>query len=258
MKTIWLSALTTPEQTVQMVMNKLNTYGLASTGHRWQDDLQGMAWLGPKDELCHPRCAFWAIMGAREALLKPETRYGLSLLALCVQAKRGQGFPIVVLQTQGEPLTTAELPTFLRHALILPAADAGTPAKLVAKAHAKTPDFPTAYDIDMVGNPNFGQWFEIRPSRDTWPGAIFGIDEGEINFQAVGPSGELPKTSTLNYPMQGLKIESGGKTYTAWAVRNPVGQGASYFVKVTGAPGHLLFGAFSEESETEMYRIALK
>lgn len=258
MKTVWLSAVAVEDQAVQTLMQKLQTYGVASSGHRWQDDLQAMAWLGPKDELCDPQCAFWAIMGSREALQKPETRYGLSLLALYVQARRGLGFPMVILQTEGEPLSADGLPTPLQRALILPAADAGTPAKLVARLHAKAPDLPAAYHFDMVGNPHFGQWFEIRPSRESWPGVIFGVDEGEIAFQAVGPKGELPTTSTLNFPMQGLKIEIGGKEYTAWAVRNEVGGDTSYYVKVTGAPGKLLFGAFSEESEAEMYRIDLK
>ncbi|MDA8142344.1 MAG: hypothetical protein M0036_27165, partial [Desulfobacteraceae bacterium] len=216
------------------------------------------AWLWPKEEICKPQCAFWVILGSREALLKPETRFGLSLLAFCVHAKRGLGFPIVVLQTEGASLAAAELPTALQRALILPAGDAGTPAKLVAKAHAKAADLPSAYYLDMVGNPHFGQWFEIRPAAGTWPGVIFGVDEGEISFQAVGPSGELPKTSTLNYPMQGLKIEVDGKNFSAWAVRNEVGNGSSYYVKVSGAPANLLFGAFSEESEAEMYRVALK
>lgn len=258
MKTIWLSAVAVEEAAVQALMKKLHTYGLSCTGHRWQDDLQAMAWMGPRDELCNPQCAFWAVMGSREALLKPETLYGLSLLALCVQARRGAGFPVVILQTEGESLTIDALPTPLQRALILPAADTGTPAKLVAKVHAKAPDLPAAYYFDMVGNPQFGQWFEVRPTRDSWPGIIFAVDEGEIAFQAVGPCGELPKTSTLNYPMQGLKIEIGDKAYTAWAVRNEVGGESAYYVKVTGTPSNLLFGAFSEVSETEMYRICLK
>lgn len=258
MTAVWLSAVSVPDEAAKSVMQKLQTYGLACTGHQWKDDLQNMAWLGAKDELCDTKTTFWAIMGTRQALETPETRYGLSLLALCVQAVRGTGFPIVVLQSGGEPISAGDLPTPFQRAVVLPALDAGTPAKLVAKAYAKAPALQNAYHLDMVGNPQFGQWFEVRPTGDRWPGIIFGIDEGEIKFQAVGPSGELPKTSTLNYPMQGLQIEVGGKQYTAWAVRNDITVEESYFVKIEGVPGTLLFGAFSEDSEAEMYSVRLK
>jgi len=87
---------------------------------------------------------------------------------------------------------------------------------------------------------------------------IFGVNEGEIKFQAVGPSGQLPKNSTLNYPMQGLQIEFDGRTYSAWAVRNEITGESSYYVKVDGFPKSIIFGAFSEQNETEMYRIDLK
>jgi hypothetical protein len=258
MKSVFVSALAVPEQEVRGLMGKLKTYGLDPAAHQWSDDLKAMAWMGPKEQLCQPQCAFWAIMGGREAFLKPETRYGLSLLALCVQAQRGTGFPIVLLLTGAEPLVAGDLPTPLQRAIVLPAADAGTPAQLVAKAHAKVPDLRAAYYLDMVGNPQFGQWFEVRPTRDEWPGIIFGVDAGEIKFQAVGPSGQLPTTSTLNYPMQGLQMEFKGLNFTAWAVRNALSPAIAYYVKVEGAPGTLLFGAFSEEGEADMYPIVLK
>ncbi|MBR9981888.1 MAG: hypothetical protein KFF50_12745, partial [Desulfatitalea sp.] len=110
----------------------------------------------------------------------------------------------------------------------------------------------------MVGSAQIGQWFELRPTRDSWPGVIFGIDQGEIKFQAVGPAGALPTTSTLNFPMQGLKIEVGERAYTAWAVRNAISAESSYYVKVEGTPGSLIFGPFSENSETEMVVIDLQ
>ncbi len=258
MKAVWLSALSVPEQEVRLLMQKMQTYGLSCSGHQWKDDLQNMAWMGPMDELCDPQTAIWAIMGTTEAFQHPETRYGLSLLAICVQARKGAGFPIVILQSGGDPIPAAELPSPLQRAIVLPAADAGTPAKLVAKAHAKVPELQSAYHINMVGNPQFGQWFEVRPTSDVWQGIIFGVDEAEIKFQAVGPGGELPKTSTLHYPMQGLQIDFKEKQYAAWAVRNEINMVESYFVKIEGAPGALLFGAFSEESEAEMYHIQLK
>lgn len=258
MKSIWLSALAVDEQDIQKLMQKLKTYGLAGSGHIWKDDNQGLAWAGPLDDLKSPQCAFWAIMGSKAAFEKAETRYGLSLLALCVQAERGPGFPIVILQTDADPLTAADLPTPLQRAVVLPADNAGTPAKLVAKVHAKAPDLPAAYTLRLAGNPQFGQWLELRPTRDAWPGVIFGVDEGEIKFQAVGPAGELPKTSTLNFAMQGLKIDFHEREFTAWALQNEIDVATSYYVKIEGFPSSLLFGAFSEDSDPELYHIRLK
>ena len=258
MKSFGLTSLGGTEQAARIMMKKMQTYGLACTGHVWKENLQDMGWLAPKDELCKPENAFWAIMGPPEAFTHADTRYGLSLLALCLQARKGKGFPIVILQTAGDLMSAQMLPTPLQHAIVFSATDAATPAKLVAKAHLQVPDLKSEYYLDMVGNPQFGQWFEVHPAEGEWPGIIFGVDEGEIKFQAVGPAGGLPKTSTLNYPMQGLHIEFIGKRYTAWSVRNGITVDRSYFVKVEGAPAAILFGAFSEESEAQMYHIELK
>ncbi|MCJ8501780.1 hypothetical protein [Desulfatitalea alkaliphila] len=258
MMKIGLSVLSTPEAQVHTLLRRLKTYGLECAAHEWQDDLTAMAWRAPKATLVNADCAMWAIMGAKAAFRRAETRYGLSLLALCVQSQRGRGFPIVVLQTDDEPFTAQELPTPLQNVTILPAADAGTAAKLVARAHGRSTFIAPPFHLDMVGDPRLGQWLEVRPTAEEWPGIIFGIDEGEIQFQAVGPAGALPATSTLHFPMQGLQIEAGGRTFSAWAVRNPITPESAYFVKLAGMPARLLFGPFSEESTAEMVIIDLQ
>jgi len=258
MKTVWLSAIGARDQDVQALFSKMKTYGLVVSGSPWIDDNKAMAWMGAREEMVKPQCALWAVLGSKNAFLNPETRYGLSLLSCCVQARRGSGIPMVILQTDAEKLSADDLPTPLRRAVVLPALDGGTPAKLVAKVHAALPTFQSPYYLDMVGNPQFGQWFEVRPTQDEWAGIIFGVEEGEIKFQAVGPCGQLPKNSTLNYPMQGLRMEIEGRTYSAWAVRNRITPESSYYIKVEGAPQSILFGAFSEQNETEMFRVQLK
>jgi hypothetical protein len=258
MKTVWLSAIGTQEQEVQALLKKMKTYGLVVSGSRWVDDNKAMAFMGSREEMIKPQCALWVAMGSKNAFQNADTRYGLSLLSLSVQAQRESVLPMVVLQTDSEPLSPVDLPTPLQRAVVLPAADAGTPAKLVARLHANSPALQTAYYFDMVGNPQFGQWFEVRPVRDEWPGMIFGVEEAQIKFQAVGPAGQLPKNSTLNYPMQGLRIQYGGRSYSAWAVRNRITPESSYYIKVEGAPNSVLFGAFSEQNETDMYRVDLK
>ncbi len=257
MKSIWLSALNKDEAAVQKILTQLKTYGLELQGHFWQNDNAKMGWLAPRDEMLKADVAMWAVLGSRQELENRDLRYGLSLLALSVQARRGTGLPIVILQTEGEPITTAQLPDPLRRALVMPAADAATPAKLVAKVHAKPPSLPVAYHLDMVGNEQLGQWLQVMPAEESWPGIIFGVDDGEIVFQAVGAPGKLPQKATLNYAMQGLKLEMGGSAFGAWATRNEISSESAYFVKISGQPGTLIFGPYSEEGAAEMYTLRL-
>ena len=258
MKSIWLSALQKDEAGVQKTMAQMKTYGLNVLGHFWQDDNAKMAWDAALDEMLAAKSTLWTILGSREDLLKEELRYGLSMMAMCLRSGKGAGFPIVILQTGAPLLTAGELPSPLQGAIVMDATATATPAKLVAKVHAAVADLPAAYFFDMVGNPQVGQWFEIHPTKDAWSGIIFGVDQGDIRFQAVGPTGKLPDKATLEYAMQGLQVEVGEKAYTAWAVRNPITPEQSYFVKVEGTPGSMIFGPFSEETETELYAIHLK
>ena len=258
MKAIWLSALQKQEADVQKIMSQCKTYGLEPRGHFWENDNKKMLWVGAKDALLDTSVVMWIILGNREDFDDEQIRYGLSMVAMCIQAKRGNGFPIVILQNGGDPLVPDDLPTPFRRAAVLQTAQGGAPAKLVAMAHAKKTDLPLGYHIDMVGNVHFGQWFEIRPTRENWPGIIFGVDEGDIRFQAVGPAGILPDKTTLEYAMQGLKIEKEGIEYAAWAVKNEISSDNAYYVKVEGTPGTLLFGGFSEETEAELFVIRLK
>ncbi len=258
MKAIWLSSMEKDEATVQKMMAQFKKYGLQLQGHFWQNDNAKMAWLGAREELVGDPVGMWVILAGREALENPDLRYGLSMLALTVQARKGVAFPTVILQADGAPITSDELPTPLKRAIVLPADDPGTPAKVVAKVHAKMPDLPAAYYLDMVGNEQLGQWLEVRPTGDAWPGVIFGVDGGEIVFQAVGAPGQLPKKATLNYAMQGLKLEMGGTEFTAWAAQNEVSANNAYYVKVNGCPKSLLFGPYAEDTEAELYRVHLQ
>lgn len=258
MKSIWLSAVPRDEAAVQKMMSQMKQYGLVLQGHFWTNDNAKMAWIGPRDELLNDQVVMWAILAGRGELMQGDLRFGLSMLALTVQAQKKTGLSIVILQTEGDPMKADELPTPLQGSIVLPAADPGTLAKLVAKVHAKTPSLPAAYEVAMVGNEQIGQWLEVRPTQGSWPGVIFGVDDGDIVFQAVGPAGQLPQKSVLNYAMQGLKLEMGGSAFTAWATRNEVSLETSYFVKISGTPKTILFGPYAEDSETELYVVHLQ
>jgi hypothetical protein len=260
MKTFWLTSLGPSQDIVNDLMSKINTYGLKVTGHFWKDDLKQMAWTAAKDDLTDSKISFWAILGSEEELLNPDLRYGLSLLAITAQAKRGLNFPVVILQSHGTLISTDQLPTPLKGADIFLSSDSGLGAKLVAKAHGTSKQISHEYFTDIYGDAQIGQWFEIRPFSSTWSGAMFGVHGGEIAFHGVGPAGNLPSKSILNFPMKGLRLNLREKEYIAWAVQNELNAETSYFVKIDGFPESILFGPFPTEGEdeTDVHVIELK
>jgi hypothetical protein len=257
-KTVWLSSLGSSEETVKNLISQLRAYGLEVKGHFWEDDVKKMAWAKPREELIKPDVALWIILAAPENLVNPSIRYGLSLLTLTVQAKRGLSFPIVILLLQGEPPSTETLPMPLKGVDFLSLTDPGMAAKLVTKIHTPVKETALEYRIDTYGNPQIGQWIEVGPMNLLWPGAMFGIAEGEIIFHAVGPKGGLPSQTVLSYPLKGLKLNLGGKEYIAWAVQNEIDSETSYFVKIEGSPESFLFGPYSTQEEAEVYVIKTK
>ncbi|MBC2714099.1 MAG: hypothetical protein HF978_02215 [Desulfobacteraceae bacterium] len=258
MKQIWLTSLGSSQDPITSLMSTLKTYGLDVQGHFWKDDLKNMAWMAPIENLADPKIPFWTILASDNELRNPDIRYGLCLTALSIQAKKGIHFPIIILQTQSDLIDKDQLPTPLKGADILSASDPGLGAKLVAKAHTSPKPESSEYHMDIHGNEQIGQWFEVRPAKTSWPGIMFGVTDAEISFQAAGPAGCLPDKSVLNYPVQGLKLKLGETEYTAWATQNALNDETSYFVKVDGFPKSIIFGPYSEKEAADVYVLDLK
>ncbi len=257
-KKIWISAFDCPKETVQSVISKLQTYGLAADGHFFTDDLEKMAWVAPRKEILEKTVSVWLLLCSANSLKQESFRYGLAMLALAVQAERGSEFPMVILQTSDETIDPDSLPTPLAGAKVLPMSNDAYGAKLIAIAHTPVKSTTVDYRIDVYGIPNVGQWFEISPVNGNWQGAIFGVSNGEIKLHAVGPAGQLPEKSVLNYPQQGLEIEVGEDKFTAWAVQNELSPNDSYYLKVEGTPEKIVFCPYSSEEETEAFIISLQ
>jgi hypothetical protein len=258
MKTLWLTSIASDEASVKQLMAQMKPYGLEVQGHFWKDDLAKMAWMAAREKLLESTVAVWAIMALAEELKQPDIRYGLSLLTLTVQAQRGLHFTVLVLQTGKDPIVAETLPTPLKGAEVLAIGDTSLGAKLVAKAHTTGRELWPDYYLDVYGNEQIGQWFEIGPRRDSWQGAMFGVCGGTIEFQAVGPRGKLPSRSVLGFPLQGLQLNLGETVYTAWAVQNDIGPEDSYFVKVDGFPESIVWGPYTEGEAADLFRMTLK
>ncbi|MCX8117648.1 MAG: hypothetical protein N3G78_06950 [Desulfobacterota bacterium] len=258
MKSLWLTSLIDSEEKVSQLIAQLRTYGLEARGHFWEDALDKMAWARPREELVKPEVSLWLILASREHLNNPSIRYGLSLLGLTLQAAKGITFPVAILLTERELPSEEGLPTPLKGADLLSLTDPGMAAKLVVKLSMPPKEISPEYRIDTYGHPHIGQWIEVGPSHQTWPGAMLGVSEAEITFHAVGPKGSLPTTSSLRYPLKGMKLSLGGREFTAWAVQNEIDPNTSYFVRVEGFPDAILFGPYTTDQEAEVFVLQLK
>ena len=257
MKKVWITALERDEARVSLMMKIVRQYGLDGNGHFWVDDLKNMAWLSSRDELLEVSNAMWIILTSGEELLKDSTRLGLSLLALSIQAKRGNAFPIALVETK-EQIDIEALPTPLQGSNALSMNDPSIGAKLIAQASLPVAGETPEYRLDIHAHPALGLWFEVGPGRGyTWSGALFGVHGGEIDSHGVGPSGALPEKAILEHPMKGLKLQLDDKEFTAWAVQNQLKDDTSYYVRVQKTPENVLFGSHFQEDNVEVNLLKL-
>lgn len=255
-KTVFISILEKDEAKGKGLFQAVTRYGLGVSGHFWSSNLERMEWAGPVPELCRPEVGVWLIKGSAASFADPEIRFGLGLLAASVQARRGHGFPVLIICDDGA-LDPATLPTPLRAAEVVDEAKLGV--KLAAKANLPIPKVAAEYRLDLHAMPGLGLWAEVGPAPGhEWKGALLGVCGGGIDAHGVGPAGSPPERCVLEYPMKGLELELGGVRYSAWAVRNALGQGDSYYVRLGGRPEGLLLGEFPEGDDAELFSFSLK
>jgi hypothetical protein len=257
MKKIWITSLVRDEKLVGGIMSTARKYGLDANGHFWVDDLKNMAWQAPSESILDPDVGLWVILGTDKEMLVQSIRYGLSLLTVAVQAKKGYGFHILWGCTDGL-LKSEALPTPLRSAEVVSADDSTLGAKLVARANTPAPRVDPEYRLDVHANPGFGVWVEIGPGKgQEWNGGLSGVHEGSIDAHGVGEAGKLPQKSTLEYPMKGLKLSLGEREFVAWAVQNKLDENTSYYARIRDVPKAMLLGPLAQGDEAEAHVLEL-
>jgi hypothetical protein len=252
-KSVWITMLDKDEGLAKLIFQEAARYGLEPGGHFWVDDLPNMAWSGPIPDLAKGGCGCWIIVGQAARFGDKAPRQGLSLLALAAQAAHGHGFPIL-LSASGGKLDVATLPTPLRAAEAVPA---GLGVKAAAKANAFTPGGPGEYRLNVHPLPGLGCWLEVGPGRDPWQGAMLGASGASPDAHGVGQAGTIPQTSTLHYPVRGMKITLGGREFEAWGVKNGLTVAESYYVRLNGAPEALVFGSFPDADEADVFTVSM-
>lgn len=250
-KTIWVTALNKERDAARVaaISHQLRSYGLRTHGHFWVDEPERLAWRAAFDTLNQVRADLWLVLANHEDMAIPSVRYGLSVFAASLSDVRGPGFPIV-LSCAGEPLS---LPALLEQATVLGDSAPNWSAKIVAKANMVSTAPAPDYRFQVIGEDRLGQWFSIGPRWQGWQGVVFGVagDRVQIDFQAVGSGGALPEKTVLEYPQEGLTLKVSERLFHAWAVRNQIDPGMSYFARVKGCPQAVLFMPYTDQSEAE-------
>jgi len=259
MKHICITTLIKDNKVNSALIERLKQYGLKATCLSWHDDLEKMSWIMPRQELVSNQTAGWILLAPKELIQKESIRYGLSLLIITVLASKGTAFPILTLTDAPLP-TIDKLPTPFRAMDFMNIADPAAIPRLVTLIHNPTDKISQKieYRLDVYGNPQIGQWFEVGPTSKTWEGAMFGVSEARISFHAVGTKGGLPQRSTLNYPIKDMKVEFEDMKFLAWGLKNRITDHDSYYVKVEGWPKAIIFGAYPELDTAEVYMFKLK
>jgi hypothetical protein len=259
-KKVWVTWLPAGEGAPQAegTLKALGAVGLQIGGAPWIDDLEKMAWYDLGNALHDPAQAdLWLIAGREEDFRSMRHRYGLSLVTAMARDRRGGGFPIVSLGLDGT-VSDETLPTLMRGMRFLSAAEPNWAAKIAAGFLKRTEGAASDFRLTATGHPFIGQWFEVGPREGEWQGAMFGVSgEGKISHHLVGPKGQLPERSVLEYATQGIQAEVGGVAYTAWSVQNRIGPNDSYYIKVEGHPSKLLFGGHPGTDQAEVSVVQL-
>jgi hypothetical protein len=165
MKSAWVTILERESRLAQQAMAELNRYGLGSEGHYWIDDLSSLAWLGALEKMKEQRPALWVILATAQTLMEPNLRYGLSLLSLAVRTHLGP-LPIAILGGASDKLEAPMAPPLLKKALYLAVDSPAWQAKLVGMANRPTAADELGYYLDVYGDPQVGQWFEVGPTGE--------------------------------------------------------------------------------------------
>lgn len=249
---VWITSLIREKEIIGPLLKLIKNYGIEAQGHFWVDDLEKMAWLAPLEDLNNMETNLWIIIGDTKDLT-PSVSYGLSLLAISVQHAKSLNFPILWL-TKDNRLSVEHLPTPLKASTILPLNHSTLGAKIVAKANLPIKIEKLDYSLNVIAYPGLGTWLEVGPGEGkNWNGAILGVNKAEIAAHGVGEKGKLPEKCILNYPIKGIKVKYKQENFIAWAVKNPLKDKDSYFVKIVGTPKSLFFGPYSEEDSLEAH-----
>lgn len=229
--------------------------GADCSAHFWFGTTDALALSSLIPEVCNPGLSAWVIAGTAASLAQKDIRQGLSLAALAAQAARrkSQAGALPVVLSPSSALS-GDLPTPLACADIV---SRGLGARTIARIHGRNTLPACDYRLDVHALPGLGLWLEVGPAQEQWDGVLLGAAPCEPDAHGVGQAGMIPERCTLHHPSRGLKLALGEKEFTAWGTENILSAADSYFVRLTGLPETLVFGAFPKEDDADLYVLNL-
>ncbi len=262
-KNIWLTWLPgqKSEQKPGEILLTLQKYGYETQGNNWIDDLDKMPWANLVEVLKDKTAVdAWIVAGNREDFASRTTLYGLAMVNLAAFEHREGSLPVILLGLDFTP-EVDNLPTPMRSNILLSATTSAWTAKLVAAmSKFKKPEKEKMPEFRLITHAmaSLGQWFEVGPRQDEWQGVLFGVtEEGTITHHGVGPKGKVPAKTILQYAVEGMKAEVGGKEFTIWSVQNRLGPDDSYYIKVDKYPSYIVCAGHAGEEHGEASIIRL-
>lgn len=221
----------------------LRSVGYATATVPWRElDSQQHGWIQLLPVLNDPSVTAWVVAGAPEEFT-PSVRSKIALMSLALE--RNTPLQIALrLKRDGDFI---DVPPSCSHMRIFqPAEPFG--AKLMATR--QRPVAPPENNFVCIPrlDPLLGIWLETAPAAGAVQnGFMAGVFGAEVTAFGVGPSGEVPEKSTLFHPMLGIKGDIGGREFCACAAQNPIGNGASCYMRIDGFPEGVFLTAYPEE-----------
>jgi len=252
-KKVWITMVSKNEEKARSINNLITSYGVGVEGHFFNEKKQYEKWHLAVEEIVNKDNGLWVIYGNKKDILNKDIIKHLSLLALSVQAVKGDNFPIMILSSDD---ISAVLPFPLKQTIILKPDNPSLGAKITAKVHMPVKKDNRPFYINLLSLENIGLWMEINPRKKGWEGFIAGVAKpSSIKALGIGDKGKIPEKAVLEYPMRDMELETSGKEFTAWSAKNSITENKSIFIKIDNIPDSVLFGEFKDESNPELYII---
>ncbi|MDR2302494.1 MAG: hypothetical protein LBF38_10695 [Deltaproteobacteria bacterium] len=226
----------------------LRAVGFATATLRWSDFRpETNDWLGLSEILEDPAVAAWVIAGPPEAFSQKIISQ-ISVLTLALDRKPG---PVTAFVTKLADKSDLGLPPILSHVKVFDPLDPYA-AKLMAYRFKPPENQPRPFYLKTYASPLIGLWLEVGPNEsEKWSGFMLAVTKTLIDVLGVGPRGQLPQKSTVNYPMHGLEGQLGDLKFNASAAKNTLDAETSAFIRLAGPPNHLIVAPYPEENPVD-------
>jgi hypothetical protein len=226
----------------------LRAVGFATATLRWNEFRpETNDWLRLAEVLEEPSLAAWVISGPPEAF-NPGIISQISLLTLALDRKPG---PVTAFVTSLPDKTALDLPPILSHVKIFDPLDPYA-AKLMAASFKPPENKPRPFYLKTYASPLIGLWLEVGPNEsEKWTGIMLAVTKTLIDVLGVGPRGQIPKKSIVNYPRHGLEGHLGDLKFNASAAKNTLDAETSAYIRLAGPPNHLIIGPYPEQEPSD-------